>query len=264
MEFLRVVKGRGIMSTLLHVLFNIALATMVFLLLYIAKQPEAALLLVLISKWRIFAVRMRYWKANILANLVDITVGCSVVGLLHLAGEVTGQTSLWLQLGITVLYAVWLIAIKPLSSKKAMAVQALISLFVGTWAVMAFAHVLSAVPFVMEVLLFAVGYGAARHMLSMYKEKQLSMLAMVFGLVVAEIGWVASHWTVGYGVRLADAFRLPQVAIIVVLVGLAFERFYSAVRTGQLLRQSEYSAPIIFSVATIVVLLMLFSSAASV
>lgn len=264
MEFLRVIKSKGVVSSLLHILFNITLAVTLFLIIYIGKQVEVAIPLVLLSKWRIFAVRTRYWGANILANLVDITVGCSVVGLLYYAGQITTGQALLTQIVITTLYALWLIVLKPLSGRKAMALQAILSLFVGIWAIMAYAHVLSVVPFVVETLLFLVGYGAARHMLSTYKETHLSFLSMIFGLLIAEMGWVATHWTIGYGVNVSEQFKIPQLSVISLLVGLAFERFYASIRTGRSVWSSEYSAPIIFSLLATAVLLIYFSAAASV
>lgn len=264
MEFLRVIKGKGIVSSLLHILFNITLAITIFLIIYIGKQIEVAIPLVLLSKWRIFAVRTRYWGANILANLVDITVGCSVATLLYYAGQSTDGASLWVQITITILYALWLIVLKPLSGRRAMAFQAVLSLVTGTWAIMAYAHVLAAIPFVVELLLFVVGYGAARHMLSIYKEGQLALLSMIFGLLIAEMGWVATHWTIGYGIYVSEQFKIPQLAIISLLIGLAFERFYASVRTGRSILSSEYSAPILFSLLVTAVLLLYFSAAASV
>ena len=74
MDILGKLKGRNITSSILHILFNAVFAAMVFLAINIGGQIEVALILILVSKWRIFAVRSRYWGVNILANLVDIVV----------------------------------------------------------------------------------------------------------------------------------------------------------------------------------------------
>ena len=237
MDILGKLKGRNITSNILHILFNAVFATMVFLAINIGGQIEVALILILVSKWRIFAVRSRYWGVNILANLVDIVVGFGMVGL---------------------------IVIKPLSGKKAARIQSGISLFVGTWVVMAVAHNFSSIPFLVELLLFIIGYSSARHVLSTHKEEQVQTLSLIFGLIVAEIGWLASHWTIGYEFYLSSAFKLPQVAIIITLLGLISERFYSSTRTGRSIWSSEYSAPVLFSVLAIIVMLIYFSSAVSI
>ncbi len=264
MEFLRKLKGKNLASSMLHIIFNAAFATMVFLAIYIGGQIEVAIMLILISKWRIFAVRLRYWGVNILANLVDITVGLSVVVLMHIASDIQGGGALWVQVALAVFYAVWLIVIKPLSGSKATRLQAGTSLLLGSWVVMATAHSLAAVPFLTEFLLFMVGYGAARHVLSTHKEEQQPILSAVFGLLVAEFGWLATHWTMGYNIYLSDAFKVPQAAIIILLAGLIFERFYASTRTGRSVWISEYSAPILFSLLAILVMLAYFSSAVSI
>ena len=171
MDILGKLKGRNITSSILHILFNAVFATMVFLAINIGGQIEVALILILVSKWRIFAVRSRYWGVNILANLVDIVVGFGMVGLIYLAGAIQGQLGFWTQIFITLLYAIWLIVIKPLSGKKAARIQSGISLFVGTWVVMAVAHNFSSIPFLVELLLFIIGYSSARHVLSTHKNK---------------------------------------------------------------------------------------------
>ena len=247
MDILGKLKGRNITSSILHILFNAVFATMVFLAINIGGQIEVALILILVSKWRIFAVRSRYWGVNILANLVDIVVGFGMVGLIYLAGAIQGQLGFWTQIFITLLYATWLI-----------------SLFVGTWVVMAVAHNFSSIPFLVELLLFIIGYSSARHVLSTHKEEQVQTLSLIFGLIVAEIGWLASHWTIGYEFYLSSAFKLPQVAIIITLLGLISERFYSSTRTGRSIWSSEYSAPVLFSVLAIIVMLIYFSSAVSI
>ena len=127
---------------------------------------------------------------------------------------------------------------------------------------MAVAHNFSSIPFLVELLLFIIGYSSARHVLSTHKEEQVQILSLIFGLIVAEISWLASHWTIGYEFYLSSAFKLPQVAIIVTLLGLISERFYSSTRTGRSI--SEYSAPVLFSVLAIIVMLIYFSSAVSI
>ncbi|NLA43208.1 hypothetical protein GX865_03610 [Candidatus Saccharibacteria bacterium] len=258
MDFLRVSRQKNIFSEFLYILLNVAFVAVLFFLMYVSGQVYLALILVLLSKWRILAVRMRYWRANILANLVDISVGFGVVGLMYLANSAEDSVVVWLQLVISILYAVWLTAIKPLSSKKAMLVQSLIGLFVGTWSVMALSYMIP-LPIVV-ILLFIVGYGVARHVLTVHEETQLSLLSMVFGFMLAEIGWVMYHWTIGYGLVNFGDLKIPQAAIFMTLGGLAVERMYAAITLKKSVKSAEYLAPAIFSIVTILVLLVMFSS----
>ena len=141
MEFIQNLKSKNIISHVLHALFNAGFALLIFLSIYIGGQIEVALLLVAISKWRILAVRSRYWGVNLLANLVDITVGFSMVGLMYFATDIK-EGGLWVQAGLAILYAIWLIVIKPLSGRRAAKIQAGTGLFLGIWCIMATAHVM--------------------------------------------------------------------------------------------------------------------------
>src|SRR5580700_1106754 len=60
---------------------------------------QLALTIILLSKWRMFAVRPRYWLANLRANAVDIIVGVSFLVLMVHTG-----TEIW-QLILAALYA---------------------------------------------------------------------------------------------------------------------------------------------------------------
>jgi hypothetical protein len=85
-------------SRLAHVGLNILLALLVFVLVRI-DFVQLALAIILLSKWRMFAVRPRFWPANIRANSVDIIVSVSI--LLFMVHSATT----WLQLAWTA--AVW-------------------------------------------------------------------------------------------------------------------------------------------------------------
>ena len=49
--------------------------------LVLSKFTFGAIMIVLLAKWRMFAVKPRYWVTNLKSNLVDIFVGVSVVAL---------------------------------------------------------------------------------------------------------------------------------------------------------------------------------------
>ena len=261
MEFLRASRRKNLVSESAYIALNIALVVVLFLLVRISGQIEAAMLLVLLSKWRVLAVRMRYWYTNIVANLVDFVVGFGSVGLLYLAGTASDAVSLWLQAAVAVFYAIWLIIIKPRSSQKAMRTQALIGLFIGVWVVAAFAHIIS-LP-VAVVLYYIIGYGASHHALSIYKEEQPSLIAMVSGLILAELGWIAYHWTTAYGIMQVGDFKIPQVALIAVLSSLLLDRAYSAYQSRRSIRNPEFAAPMLFSILAILTLLFFFSAVGS-
>src|SRR3954467_2211669 len=103
--------------------FHLALVLVVPLLLFVLVRldfVQLAILVVILSKWRMFAVRPRFWPANIRANAIDLMVGLSVVLFM------THSNSMLLQFVWAALYAIWLIAIKPRSSVLMVTLQAFI------------------------------------------------------------------------------------------------------------------------------------------
>ena len=78
MELLKSVRKRSFLSKVAYVILNIALAVALLVIVIVVNVPWPALGLVLLSKWRIFAVRSRYWIANIRANMIDLIVSLRI------------------------------------------------------------------------------------------------------------------------------------------------------------------------------------------
>ena len=260
MEFLKASRRKSLLSEALHIALNAALAAAMFALVSTGSS-FLALALVLVSKWRILAVRPRYWWANILANIVDLSVSVSTIVLLYLAGS-SAEYGAILQVVIAVLYALWLIVVKPRSTERWIVYQAGTSLFLGAWAIMALSYTLPQIVTVLSV--FVMAYGAARHVLVVREEDQPSLLAMVFGLFIAEIAWVSYHWTVAYGATVLGDLKLSQAAIIIGLVGFLAIRLYSVAVSGKSLRSVDAVAPAVFVVLVIMVLALFFSAGAGI
>ena len=91
---------------------------MLLLIAQTIRSPYPALALVLISKWRVIAVRPRFWWANIQANLVDIIVGLGVVGLMY-----SVHVGALPQAILAAFYAIWLVIIKPMSRRWQVTLQ---------------------------------------------------------------------------------------------------------------------------------------------
>ena len=96
-------KSRNIASNLVHIFLNILLGVGSVLVTVLSASPVLGLLLVLVSKWRVFAVRGRYLWLNIKSNLVDIIVGVSVVLITYYAGA----TFLPVDALLAIFYCVW-------------------------------------------------------------------------------------------------------------------------------------------------------------
>ncbi|MCD8561824.1 hypothetical protein LRY29_02050, partial [Candidatus Saccharibacteria bacterium] len=220
MEFLKLVRKRSFISELVYMGLNIALAVAVLLVVRYTDSIWFAIALVLLSKWRVFAVRPRYWWANLRANMVDFIVSISVV--LHLntinMTSIADGSKVWLMIGLTLLYIGWLLFIKPRSKRSFMAAQAGIALFMGMSALFTISY--SWPVSLVAGVAWLIGYTAARHILSSYDEETHGLfLSLVWGLVVAELAWIGYHWAIAYPLPLVSSLMVPQIALIVTLLG---------------------------------------------
>ena len=118
-------KSRNIASNAVHVLLNILLGIGAVLITVFSGSPLLGILLVLVSKWRVFAVRSRYLLLNIKSNLVDLIVGLSIVILSYYAGS----SLMPVHFILMAIYVVWLTIIKPMSSETANLTQSLVAVF---------------------------------------------------------------------------------------------------------------------------------------
>ncbi len=217
MEFVQSAKKHGsLLSEVIYVVLNIGLAVAVFFSVYLFPDlPILAFLLVILSKWRVFAVRPRFWWENLQSNLLDTVFGISVVSLLW-----QSQDSLMIQLVIGVLYGLWLLLLKPRSDQSSALAQAVVVQF---FAVSALFGVSYDFPLWFVVaLMWTVGYIAARHVLSSFEETEVTMLSLIWGLFIAELGWLAYHWTIAYNLAIPftsnSLLKVPQIAIIITLL----------------------------------------------
>lgn len=258
MEFLRLVRRRSFLSEAIYIVLNIAFAVAIAIVLKTTESLVFAIALVLISKWRVLAVRSRYWLANIQANLVDVIVSLSVVLALY-SVELANIADFkkWVLFGIlTLFYVGWLLLLKPRSTRRAMVAQAAVALFAGT-------AVLYSVSYAWPVsivvaIMWIIGYGTARHTLSAYDEDRLLTLTLMWSVALAELGWVAYHWTVGYAVPGTTDLYIPQIAIIVLCVGFIALKVYDSFFHFQKIRTQDVLLPALFGISVIIVLLTVF------
>lgn len=250
-EIIRTVKKKDVVTGVLHILFNLAVAGLsMALLLLFPGTPWPALGLVLISKWRVFAVKPRFWIPNILSNLTDLVFCAGLVILTWHSGDF-----LWLQIILTALYAAWLIILKPQTKPTAGLLQASLSQFIGITALFSVSEYLS-LPITM-FLAFGIGFAAARHVLVQHEEKQFTLLAIVWGVLTSEMSFVAYHWTITYGI---GPVQIPEIAVISVVLAFIAERYYTSFRrNGGQIKQDDVVLPTLFAAAFMTILLIFFS-----
>lgn len=255
MELLKIVRKRSFISEVAYIILNIILAVMLLVLVLVVNVPWPALGLVLLSKWRIFAVRSRYWAANIRANLVDMIVGISMVVFLYAAaGDLTTQIAL------TSLYVAWLLFVKPRSKQAYVTAQAVIGLVFGIGAIV---QISPSLPVSVVVLLsWIVGYASARHILSGRHESHINFLSLLWGFIVAEVMWLAYHWTIGY--QVSETLQLPQIVVIITAISFVAERVYSSYHKNERIQSSDIMMPALLAVSVIGVVLFIFGGAATI
>ncbi len=201
--------ARGV-SSLFHYGLLIVFPLILFVLVRLDFVP-LAFILILLSKWRMFVVRPRFWVANVRANSIDIIVGLATLVFMI---EAPGAS---LQFAYVLLYAGWLIALKPRSSVLYTSLQALVGYFVGLMALfLAWGGEAS------YVLVFATGllsYLAARHFFDSFDEPYARLLSYLWGYFGAAMVWVLSHWLLFYG-------YVAQPTVLLVSLGCGLATLY--------------------------------------
>lgn len=194
-------------SSFVHMGLLALLPLMLFVLVRV-HFIQLAFILIVLSKWRMFAVRPRFWPANIRANSIDIIVGFSALLFMIHSGSELWQ-GLW-----ALAYAAWLIALKPGSSILLTSVQAGVGFLVGLSAVYLAG---GAQPLYVLVFMTAlVCYLAARHFFDGFDEPYAKFLAFAWGYFGAALLWLLGHWLLFYGI-----VAQPTVLLIVIGYGLA-------------------------------------------
>ena len=176
MEFIKLARRRGVVADLIHVIFNVIFAGVAIYLTIAFESLWPAIVPVILSKWRVLAVRPRYWRANFLSSLPDLIFGiglvtmswgCGRIGVSYLvAGEALPVPALAVQISLGVIYSLWLIVIKPRHGEAMIGFQALASQFVGVVALFLVAQGMPLTVFL--IIAFIIAFASARQALGMF------------------------------------------------------------------------------------------------
>ena len=248
MELLKTGIRRTKVGELAYIGINAALPIVLLLLVTSFSTAWPAFVLVLLSKWRVFALRPRFWWINIKANLVDFLVGVSYVGLLYLS-----LGNLPIMLILAVLYGVWLLYVKPRSDHSSVMMQAGIAQFLGLTVLFNLSTVVNELFIILGC--FGIGYIAARHVVSNYEEEQSEFVSYGWGLALSQLGWLLYQWTNTYALGLP--FKIPQVALLVLVMSMAAGRLYAASKAHHL-TMSLVRSTAIFS-AVLIAFILIFA-----
>jgi hypothetical protein len=190
----------------------------------------------------LFAVRPRFWAANVRANAVDIMVGLSIVLF------ITHSGSAYLQLFWAVLYGVWLIAIKPASGLLMISIQAFIGQLCGLSALyLAWA---AGPLYGLTLLTGLVCFLAARHFFDSFDESYAKLLSYIWGYFGAALAWLLGHWLLFYG-------AVAQPTLLLSTIGYGMAVLYYLNHTGRLSKSTQRQ--FIFVMLVIVLVVLKFS-----
>jgi hypothetical protein len=180
---------RGV-STFLHFGLLVIFPIILFVLVRLENFIPLAFILVALSKWRMFAVRPRFWPANIRANAIDIIVGLSVLVFM-----VQTDSAMW-QFIWVLLYAGWLIILKPGSSTLYTSLQAATGFVLGLMAV--YIAWGGAPLYTLILATGAICYLAARHFFDSFDEPYARLLSYLWGYFGAALTWLLGHLLIVY------------------------------------------------------------------
>lgn len=226
----------------IHLFLTLLLPALIYVLVRMTFFP-IAIALIILSKWRMFAVKPRYWPANIRANAVDLMVGVSVILFMSLTSAASWQI-VW-----AVLYGCWLLFIKPRSGLLMVTVQAGIGQLLGLTSL--FLAWGEAPALVLTFGAWAVSYLSARHFLTSFDEEHASLFAHTWGYFAAALTWVLAHWLLFYGGFLA------QPALILSVIGFSLAGLYYLDETDKL--SLTLRRQLIFIMVAILFVVMVFS-----
>lgn len=246
-------KSRNIASTMVHILLNLLLGVGAVFFTVLSGNPAIGIILVILSKWRIFAVRWRYLAVSLKSNLVDLIIGISIVLLTYFSGT----NILPVDFILAGFYCLWLLVIKPLTSERANLIQSILAVFFGMSAVTIATANLDSI--VLVPLAFLIGYAASRHILVQAKDKEHTFSTLICGLVFAEISWISHAWSIIYTFG-ATGIRIPQLALILTIFAFIYNYARQAiVKYGADFRFKHILAPVLFGVIMIGIIVIGFS-----
>jgi hypothetical protein len=243
-DFITKLKPATGFSQVVHLILRLLLPALIFILIRI-NFFQLALAIVLLSKWRMLAVKPKYWPASIRANGIDILVGLStVVFMMHTS------SSLW-QLLWAVAYGGWLVGIKPSSDTLLISSQALIGQLYGLAAL--FLEWPSAPLWWLVTGSGIVCFLAARHFFDSFDESYSKLLSYTWAYFGAATVWILGHWLLFYGF-------VAQPTLLLTVIGYGLAALYYLDHKDRLSKLLRREFVLVMVAIIVVVLITLWQS----
>lgn len=229
-------------SHLFHISFNIVLPILVFILVR-TNFAQIALVLILLSKWRMLAVKPRYWLVNLRSNAVDIMVAVSLLIFM------THTASYSWQLGWSLFYVIWLLFIKPGSNILLVSAQAFIGQILGLTGVFLW---LSGAPlYQLIIVVWVVCYLTARHYFAVFEESFSSLYSHTWGYFAAALTWVLGHWLLFYSF-------MSQPTLLLSVIGMGIGSLYYLFQIDKL--NNLIRKQIVLILVAVIIIVLVFSN----
>jgi hypothetical protein len=209
-ELLHKIKPARGFSHPIYVGLNVLLPILLWILVRI-NFVSVAIIMVLLAKWRMFAVQPRYWLANTIASGIDIIVGITFV--LFMANTASG----WWQLFWTLCYIAWLVGLKARSDVLSVSAQAMVGQLLGLEVLYIKFGDTSLSGLVLGT--WIVTYLAARHFLTSFVEPHTSLLAHIWAYFGASLAFILGHWLLFYG-------DVAQIIVLLTTIGYGLAALY--------------------------------------
>jgi hypothetical protein len=237
----RLKPARGF-SHLLYLALNGLLPILAYILVRI-DFVVIAIFLIFLSKWRMFAVRPRYWITNLISNGIDIMVAISLVVFM------ASTTVVWWQLFWTLMYGGWLIWLKPRYDVLSVSAQAMIGQLLGL-SLLYIKFGDSSIT-VLVAGTWLVTYLAARHYLTSFEEVHSALLAHIWAYFSASLAFILAHWLLFYG-------SIAQIIVILTTIGYGLAGLYYLDATERLPRNLQRQ--MLGIMGAILIVIVLFSN----
>lgn len=228
-------------SHFFHLSFIAFLPILVFVFVRL-ELFSVALAVILLSKWRIFAVRPRHWPAHFRTNAVDIIFSLSILSFM------TATTSMSWQLLWLAVFEGWLLFIKRGSSAILVSIQALMAQLIGLIALFVTFEGVNLGIYIIGV--FLILYFSARHFFGSFEEKHFDAYSWTWSLVGACLTWILGHWLLFYG-------SVAQLAIIISVIGYGLAALYYLSETDKLSKLVQRQ--VVFVMVAVVSVMLILS-----
>ncbi|CAN5622505.1 hypothetical protein BH23PAT2_BH23PAT2_07490 [soil metagenome] len=197
-------------APVVHIGLSALLPVLMFVFVRI-DLGQVALAVVLLSKWRMLAVRPRHWWPHIRANAVDIIVGLSTLTFM-----LNSQAITW-QLTWAVAYGIWLTIVKPRTDILGVSLQAFVGYIFGLSALFV---IWKDAPLAGLVIgTWFVAYMSARHFFTNFEEPYTPLYSHFWGYFAATLTWILGHYLLFYNV-------LSQPTVLLTVIGYGMGALY--------------------------------------